>query len=173
MGLSITWHRGLTKANGNEAFDEHGEILDGNGWFQLWVNPNFPGRADEIESRCAYHSEQSGRFDAGTYGGYGVWRNQLAVTAGWPEGTHEPHRASKDSHASSAWAATEGPFWELIEFSDCEGVIGAAVSAKLARDFAEHQGKADQHPDPHFRALYAEWRNAFEKASDRGCVKFH
>jgi len=173
MGLDITWHRGLTKANGNEAFDEHGDLRDDGEWFQLCVNTDFPGRADDIEHRAAYRSEECDDFRAGSYGGYNRWRDELAKLAGWPRITHEEYGRDQHSYAASAWRATEGPFWELINFSDCEGVIGAAVSAKLARDFADYQRKADQHPRTYFRELYAMWRKAFEKASDRGCVDFH
>lgn len=173
MGLDITWHSRLTKADGNEGFDEHGEVRYDDGWFTLWVNDEFPGRADEIESRCAYQSEGFGAFTCSDYSRYNRWRDELAKLAGWPLGKYEQYGRAWDSYAASAWQATEGPFWELICFSDCEGVIGAAVSAKLAKDFADHQAKADEHPDEYFRQQYAKWRNAFEEASDRGCVHFH
>lgn len=173
MGLDITWHSRLTKAEGNEAFDEHGEVRDSDGWFILYVNPDFPGRADEIESWCAYRCEAYGHFSCGPYSRYNRWRDELAKLAGWPLGKYEQYGRDFDSYAASAWDATDGPFWELITFSDCEGVIGASVSAKLAKDFDDHQAKADEHPDEYFRQQYAEWRNAFEKATDRGCVRFH
>lgn len=79
----------------------------------------------------------------------------------------------ESSYAASAWAATGGPFWELINFSDCEGVLGPATSAKLAGDFATWQEKADQHPDEAFRVLYARWRKACEMAADGGALVFH
>lgn len=173
MGLDITWHRGLTMAAGNEGFDEDGEIRDGDGWVQFYVNPDFPGRADDIVDRAAYRSEDSDGFRAGSYGGYNHWREQLAVLAGYPAGQYEQWGNSWDSHCVPCWNGATGPFSELINFSDCEGVIGTAVSSKLARDFAEHQAKADTHPDERFRERYASWREAFEKASDRGCVEFH
>ena len=34
------------------------------------------------------------------------------------------------------------PFVELINFSDCEGVIGPEVAAKLAKDFADYEFSA-------------------------------
>ena len=61
----------------------------------------------------------------------------------------------------------------MINFSDCEGVIGPKTSAKLAKDFAEFQAQADAHPDDWFRDLYTTWRRAFELASDDGAVGFH
>jgi hypothetical protein len=173
MGLDITWHRKLTKAAGNEAFDERGELRYDDDWHQFYINGDFPGRADEIEHRAAYRSEESDGFQAGSYGGYNAWRNQLAELAGYPKGQYEQHGSRWDSHCVACWNGAAGPFAELINFSDCDGVIGAAVSAKLAADFAEHQAKADAHPDARFREKYALWRHAFEKAADGGCVDFH
>ena len=75
----------------------------------------------------------------------------------------------------SCWSGQQGPFCELINFSDAEGIIGASVSAELAKDFAEFQERAAsfdwQHP--HFKELYQQWREAFELASDNGAVRFH
>jgi hypothetical protein len=173
MGLDITWHRKLTKAVGNEAFDERGELCDDDGWFQPYVNDDFPGRADEIEDQAAYRSEEYGSFRAGSYGGYNKGRDQLAELAGYPLGYYQYYGREQGSYCVPCWNGEQGPFSELINFTDCEGVIGAAVSAKLAKDFEEHQQKADDHPDEWFREKYADWRNAFMKASDGGCVDFH
>jgi hypothetical protein len=170
MGLDITWYRGLTKAVGNEAFDERGELREEDDWLQLYANPDFPGRADDIEEAVAYRPEESDSFSAGSYGYYNFWRDQLAELAGYPKGRTQDGR---ESACVPCWNGAQGPFAELINFSDCEGVIGATVSAKLAADFAEHQAKAEAHPDDRFRDRYALWRRAFEKAADRGCVDFH
>lgn len=77
----------------------------------------------------------------------------------------------KGSHVYNS--PKEGPFWELISFSDCDGIIGPLVSAKLAQDFGDFQPAADDHPDQHFRDMYARWRTAFETAADTGFVDFH
>lgn len=72
------------------------------------------------------------------------------------------------------------PFFELICFSDCEGALGAEISAKLARDFAEFEERAEEHAkslgewfgeDWIYR--YKAWRRAFELASENGAVCFH
>jgi len=110
---------------------------------------------------------------AGSYGGYNRWREQLAELAGYPAGDYEQYGRTYQSHCVPCWNGEAGPFSELINFSDCEGVIGASVSAKLAKDFADFQPKADAHEDDRFRMKYAEWRQAFEMASDSGAVDFH
>ena len=173
MGLDITAYRKLTPANGNEAFDETGELKYEDNWTQFYKNPAFPGRADDIQDHRAYKAEDSEGFCAGGYGGYNRWRDQLAELAGYPLTKHMQYGQEQQSHAAACWEGVEGPFSELINFSDCEGVIGAAVSAKLAKDFADFQEKADAHQDERFRDKYAEWRKAFEMAADAGAVRFH
>lgn len=176
MGLDITAHRKMQKIDC--VFDADGEPIDlttreGVEYdSRPYVNPDFPGRQGRIEDRAVYKSDEDFRFRAGSYSGYNCWRDDLAKMAGWPLGSYEQYGREWSSHAASAWAASEGPFLELIWFSDCEGVIGAEVSAKLAKDFAEYQSKADAHPEEYFRAKYAEWRKAFEMASDDGAVIF-
>lgn len=145
MGLDIVYFRQI-----------HPVLDDG---YHLSANPAFPGRADEIKDG-QYGSLAHSHFRAGSYSGYNEWRNQLAFLAGY-------------AGAEDAWAnCTCGPFWELINFSDCEGVIGPVTSAKLAKDFADYQEKADEHESPYFRDLYKDWRIAFETASDNGAVLF-
>jgi|ERR1043165_53304 hypothetical protein len=162
MGLDIIYCSKLTPAVGNEAFDSTGEL--GEEWRQIYVNPDFPGRAAGLKHQHAYKADTEEYFRAGSYSGYNAWRECLAVLAGYPDGDR--------GHASSAWQMTGGPFWELINFSDCEGTIGPAMSSKLAQDFAEFQDKADQHEDEWFKKLYGKWRVAFETAADGGCVIF-
>lgn len=103
-------------------------------------------------------------FRAGSYSGYNHWRAQLSLMA-------------TGLSPSTIWAASERyadvPFYALINFSDCEGIIGAIVSTQLAADFARYQPQADRRADAWFREKYAAWRKAFEIAADDGLVEFH
>lgn len=165
MGLDITANRRILPAEGTEAYDDAGELLYDEGWFELVVNPDFPGREDGLEDGRAYRVADEAAdeisFSAGPYSSYNRWRDELAQLAGY-------------TSARAVWADPRpGPFVELIHFSDCEGTIGPTTSAKLARDFAAQQPSADAHPDPGFRSRYALWREAFDLAADGGCVRFH
>jgi peptidoglycan/xylan/chitin deacetylase (PgdA/CDA1 family) len=177
MGLDITAYRQIAKIDA--VFDEGGDPIDPvtrealDCDFQAYLNPDFPGRADEITDRGVYTAEDSMRGWSGGYGRYNNWRDQLAQMAGYPATEHEQYGIIKWRHDAGAWAANSGPFWEMINFSDCEGVIGASVSAKLAKDFADFQGAVDLHEDECFREKYAEWREVFEMAADGGAVRFH
>ena len=160
MGLDITYYKHLTPLT------EGADPEDG---FQPYDNPDFPGRMEGLEDRVYQMPEDRHHFRAGSYSGYNAWREELAELAGYP--LTEGDRGLR--HDSGAWDATEGPFWELINFADNEGTIGPVVSAKLAKDFAAYQEKADTHPSGHFRDLYAQWRIAFEDAAQDGAVDFH
>lgn len=168
MGLDITAYTKLTKLDG---------VLDADGqpimpYARLWVNNNFPGRDGGIDPDAVYGYDDAHEFKAGGYIGYAAWRDKLAKLAGYPQ--HE-FQNGEISHAASAWVGKcDGmPFVELVNFSDCEGVIGTGVSAKLARDFAEFDDRAKATGDERFYGLYCKWRKAFEMAADGGAVCFH
>lgn len=177
MGLDITYYSNVKKLD--VVFDANQEPIDPvtrepvEYDFVAFVNDNFPGRADDICDRGVYLSEDSGGFRAGSYGGYNQWRDNLAQLAGYPLGEYEQYGRKWPTYCAAAWAGESGPFSEIINFSDCEGTIGATVSAKLAKDFAEYQSKADTFGDEYFREKYAAWRKAFEMAAQGGCVRFH
>ena len=174
MGLDITYYSKLTEAKDNEAFDATGELKDDE-WIQIYVNDDFPGRADRLKHKHAYKFESSDGFVAGSYSGYNSWREELAKLIGYTPVAIDRFGTGKIQirYDAGAAAVESGPFWELINFSDCEGVIGPATSAKLAKDFMAYQEKADQHEDEWFRFQYAKWRKAFEVAADNGAVEFH
>lgn len=165
MGLDISWYRNLVKM-------EPPPAEDGRNTFQLLHNDGFPGRAGQVEDGAVYVAERHDSFHVGPYGYYGKWRDWLAKLAGYPRSTDAEH-----PYAASAWAASEGPFWELINFSDCEGVIGAAVSSKLAKDFADFRVRAlratQVADDGETMDHYDEWQDAFTQAANNGAVEFH
>jgi len=164
MGLDITACSKLTPYTG--PVDDDGEPQTEADCFHVYCNPGFVGRADGLETGY-YLAAASTDFRAGSYSGYNIWRDHLARMAGY--GSDE-----------NAWKQTGGPFWELIHFSDCEGVIGPQTSAKLAKDFQGWQERAEAYADSigaeessWFLEKYTAWREAFELASDDGAVLFH
>lgn len=183
MGLDITALRNIIEIDC--VFDEDGEPINPvtreeiDYDLRVYVNPDFPGRADDITGKI-YSAEEGTGFRAGSYSGYNAWRNELAKLAGYPSVEVDRYRTGnfQTRHDYGAFAAAEGPFWETINFSDCEGVIGAKVSAKLAADFAEWDDRARAHDagtdwNGRFYELYTEWRKAYEMAAQNGAVWFH
>ncbi|WP_432372359.1 hypothetical protein ACRPHP_16695 [Pantoea allii] len=178
MGLDITAYSDIKKLNATldddgEAIDNAtGEALQWDGmWFSTWVNPDFPGRADDVEDGAVYSYQDCTGHSIG-YGGHYWWRNKLAEIAGYPLTEQVQYGRIETCHFAGATSAESGPFFELINFSDCEGVIGTAISRKLAKDFADFEEKAKSEGG-HFYENYQHWKNAFDMASNNGCVRFH
>jgi hypothetical protein len=168
MGLDVTYYTQVKFEKPNDSDDYDGYE---DGFERVYHNTDFPGRCDDVPQGW-YSSADSESVYRRAYSAYNRWRDELAKVAGWPEGSYEQYGTKWPSHAASAWAATEGPFWELIHFTDCDGTIGTLVSQKLAKDFADFQSKADA-VGGDFAEIYAKFRKAFEAASDGGFVKFH
>lgn len=158
MGLDISYHRNIQRIGDN---DYENEDLD---QFNLGENHKaFPKQADYLR-RGLYRSEDCDGFGAGAYSSYNRWRDELAKMAGY--------KSAEDAWAEEDGGRDSGPFWELINFSDCEGHIGPITSAKLAKDFAEHEGGASVRSE-WFRTYYSQFRKAFEVAAQDGVVIFH
>jgi hypothetical protein len=84
------------------------------------------GKYEETDLTVEHH------FRAGSYGGYNTFRRLLCealvgvdVNTLWE---------SPDSYK-------ESPGFEMINFSDCEGILGTAVCQKLHPQFVENRGK--------------------------------
>lgn len=164
MGLDVTAYSKI-------ALDPNAEV-DGDGYPVKWdayfmahpgilamTEKDWPGRTGGLKPGVYAYGDVFD-FRAGSYGGYNSWRNELAELAGY-------------GSASNVWEmdSPEGPFVELINFSDCEGIIAGDVAKKLAKDFAEFQEKVGEHG--YFSQSYTNWRKAFELAADGGAVDFH
>lgn len=169
MGLDIVAYRELVAVPNAPMKD--GQPVHDDAHFLLaerlvhYTEAEFPGRTAGLVPPGIYAWADRMRFRAGSYGGYNDWRNDLARLAGYPAADKCDHRLV---FAESAWRASSGPFWELINFSDCEGVIGPLVAAKLAADFREHEAKiAAAAGEP-----YASFAAAFAMAADGGLVRF-
>lgn len=102
-------------------------------------------------------------FRAGSYSGYNYWRSGLAVFA--------------TGHTVESYWGAEGdidlPFYELINFTDCDGAIGWEAAADLLIDFNNHyDAYAEVHSERETH-LYELWTEACEVASDNGLIWFH
>lgn len=155
MGLDISYYRTVTRRGD---YPESGDY-DYDALVHIYPNPHFVAQADGLTDGL-YSFTDAGGFRAGSYGGYNDWRRRLADLAGY-----------SDEEAFAGAAPAESAFLPLVNFSDCEGVIGADTSKRLAADFARF---ADAVADNGwFAELYRAWRIAFETAADGGAVLFH
>ncbi len=168
MGLDITAYAKVTLVRAIDLEDYNKDegartLANGGGHCYLFENCDDRPQSDGMPAGIYATSGFFG-FDAGSYGGYNAWRDQLA-------------QMMLDMMARQVWEADKGslagrPFVELIDFSDCEGFIGPKTCAKLSADFAKNQDKANK-SDRRFRDMYANWHKAFAIASEGGAVRFH
>lgn len=178
MGLDITAYKGLKKLD--VLFDKHGEPVDPatresiGDFLKIYENPDFPGRIDDLEDRAVYAYEEADEAFCSSYGGYNRWRNNLAKLAGYPLTDYQQHGQTYQSHAAACWAGATGPFSELINFADNEGVIGPVTCAKLLQDFIAFEDKAKAvTADEFFYRTYQQMRRGLELAAQGGCLDFH
>jgi hypothetical protein len=172
MGLDISVYKGLIKADVDESLLENEDFEpEGDDQVRFYINPDDLHTVENINPNFVYEYEKSFGFRAGSYSSYNHWREQLAKLAGYPATeNYEGHQ----KHSATVWEnPIAGAFLEIINFSDCEGVIGEKNSKKLAIDFAKYQEAANNFGDKRFLELYNTWREAFEWASNNGCVEFH
>ncbi len=139
----------------------------------LYVNTHFPDRAPEFKDGIYSFDKEVG-FCAGSYGGYNQWRDELAHFAEF-----EAHETDgyKYPHAETAFnnLGVDKPFYELINFSDCEGVIGKDICVKLLKDFNDFQERAEQFETRciYFMKIYNSFIELLELAVYDGCLWFH
>lgn len=169
MGLDITAHRQVQKVDKSTiALDEDGYPEDYDNYSIFYVVEHYADRAPEIESDAVYTSTETYGFRAGSYSGYNTWRNELAKMAGYPE--------IKGRYDEGAWEEESGPFLDLINYSDCEGVIGTGVCKNLLADFLAFDAQAQTHNSPngeYFYEVYKEFTQGLTLAADNGLLHFH
>lgn len=181
MGLDITAYSKLEMVD--VVYDADGEPINpvtreslfvvAADFAHIYVNPDFPERADGL-ARGYYLYEETIGFRAGSYMYYSRWREELARLAGYPASPGEGLMASHHPHSNGVWECEGGPFFELINFSDCEGAIGPKTSAKLAKDFADFREKlSGEVVSFGFTENYDNFEQAFRLAADGGAVCFH
>lgn len=172
MGLDITAYKSIVPAP-DAVVDEDGNPVDYPKFVRVRsetiniVEKIWPGRSAGL-APAIYSFGESFYFRAGSYSGYSWWRNALS-------------QAVLGKNASDAWHSDErGPCVELINFSDCEGVIGPKVCAKLKTDFVmnlqrafEYATRMTRDDREYFMRAYMDWTWAFEFAADDGFVELH
>ena len=163
MGLDITAFSGLALSDQAVVVDwdivstQTGKWAEGNLTF-FHQNPVYDSWGEQLQYHKAYSYFDKFSFRAGSYSGYSFFRNWLEDLA------LEPGERIK----------VGDPFYELVIFSDCEGVIGPMISQKLHRDFVMYDHLARTHHQAYqVYHVYRDFTNAFRIASVNGAVKFH
>lgn len=179
MGLDISGYSHI-QVKGTSDYDEDLESSDIN---QEWINPDFPHAVSlDGETGNTIHwvktpeTEYHG-FRAGSYGGYGIWRATLAGIFLLTDDLY-----TDQSQWNKVFDSEGKPFYELINFSDCEGTFYGPVCEKIYRDFVDNREIVAEiesnieYPawdQDWFMNLYDDWTRVFELASQNGLVSFH
>lgn len=176
MGLDITvFGQGELKLQRDsfKTTDEYYEALEAQDLEAVFVNPDFVQRADGMVSG-GYDAPRLSGFRAGSYSGHYQFRNSLTEyltkEADFTKYLRNLPEKSIDS------LETSPPFYELIEMSDCEGVLGPKTCAKLAKDFEEHAERfAATHGVGSWTTdTYNRWKDGLKLAADNGgFLTFH
>lgn len=124
------------------------------------------GTTQFISAGCFELTEKTEqyRFRAGSYSGYGRWRQDLADR-------FNPYR-------DGGPPSPEGPFYELIWFADNEGTLGELAATNLLANFRQFEAEyraaylGTELGDFHV-AKYADWMRACELAAVGGLIDFH
>lgn len=184
MGLDVTAHEILTPIPGSHSQsctmdpDEAWE----SGHHHVFVHQDFPksfagfthteaGQHNWIVgTECYQASGEPLKWRAGSYSGYGDFRESLAAYVGVQD-------------IYKVWDSPEQyeeiPFFEIIHFADNEGWIGPSACARLAADFEQHKdaylalrvGEWFQHR--YWSEKYSAFLDGFKLAAHTGGVNFH
>jgi len=173
MGLDITAYEtvDLTPVPRGDGEDDWPKYI------AVWNNSMFETRARPLEARpdaegrpTVRYRIDSGRavsFRAGSYSGYNRFREELCRLA------HGIEPRDLWKACAENGGMVPGPFVEMINFSDAEGIIGPEACARLADDFDEYYEQAKGCLDSWNLRTYEDFRGAFRLAAGAGCVQFH
>lgn len=175
MGIAVTVYLDLVETvPTRNAYDEDGELNDSK-YIDFYNNPDYPDRIEPIKGNPAIYTYTASDPNSQvrlSYHGYNNWRERLAVVGGYPVAMCSYRNILR--HDAGAILKGAGPFYELINFSDCEGTLGPTVAKKLAGDFVKYQVVAERLMASSELVTYNKFRIMFEQAASRnGALKFH
>lgn len=129
---------------------------------------------DGLTAGQVYRYESTFDFRVGSYTGYNYWRNELAKLAGYEQTPYKSFNGETElRYDATVWNGKKGAFWELIYFSDAEGVIGPVVCKRVYKDFHQYEAAASKYLDEYFRTSYQDWMRAFSMCANDGAIVFH
>lgn len=163
MGLDIVAFEKARKLHENfEAKPEEIEYEGENEVFRVRVNTAFDSH-DHLTDGIYTHEGRMVDFTAGSYGTYNGFRSDLCRMA---------HGVMPNIVWNNKELYLGGDFFELINFSDCEGVIGPTTAGKLFNDFKKHRDAYHLENNAWDAENYDLWMKAMEFASNDGMLIF-
>lgn len=151
MGLDVSFYTNLQWIEEQEIIEycyenecgefykkyENGEIV------KLWA---YKGFEEHNDKEGWYYSEYIDGFNAGSYGGYGMFRRELC----------DHFLKCVINHVwNNPYYYKDKPFYYLINFADNEGTISGKAFQKLKEDFRSHDF---EHYDEWITKKYKQWK---------------
>ena len=180
MGLAVSCYKNIRLIE--TKIDEYEEYYsdEETDYFITNLNEDYPDRSKELVDNSCYGYSDEDSFRAGSYGNYNQWRDLLAKFAGYPPIEVERYGRIQTRYDEYVWQyIDEGDFYELINFSDCEGFLDTMTCKKLYNDFEQNKDRLEtfkfevNEDATWFKSKYQEWLELFKFASENGCVSFH
>jgi hypothetical protein len=139
-----------------ETLDIEGEVV------RVMVNNSFDAHNHLTDGIYSYEGK-SMNFSAGSYGTYNGFRSSLSMLV---------HKVTANIIWQNPEIYKDSAFYELINFSDCEGVIGPDTASKLLSDFKKYRDEFMIEHDVWDGETYDFWIKALELASNDGMLIF-
>lgn len=164
MGLDIISYANVEFLHPATGEIDYDDLYDNNQKYVENQHPYWPWAFEGL-TEGIYKVSEPLHFRAGSYSGYNLWRSELARFAGYsPQDAWDNHETYKNF-----------PFFELVCFSDCEGIIGPETCADLAADFITyrdqfHNENADPTDNHWSLRKYDDWMRAFTRSCLKGMV---
>lgn len=169
MGLDISVITKWAYATTPCVLDEHAMCTT---HLRLDLSGEFPDQVRDLQPGCI-DVEARWVFRAGSYSWYNLWRDHLC-------------RAANGFPVEEIWmdpyGEREALFWELLNFSDCQGTLGPAACAACAGDMRAYMdgGAHERYLEGlegglvrGFDESMKDWSRAFEETSAGGLLLFH
>ena len=109
-------------------------------------------------------------FRAGSYSGFGFWREILAKM-------HDIELEAMEGFGGAKEWTEDEPFYELLNHSDCEGVLTPKQSRELQEDFNQGYSPAKlrklvQNVEDlaYWEEKFSEWKKAIQHSVDANCT---
>lgn len=196
MGLDITAYKNIEKVEvieheiSNEDYtDIEIEVLNNakTSVFKVYELSYFKEHLGSLEENSYYVYEDDFDMRAGSYSGYGNWRNELARVVCKVHNIEpinvDPYKKHDDNgrdrtFSETIWnlpSDTTIPLYKFINFSDCEGFIGTEYCKIIYQELLdiENNFKEENSNNEYFIRKFDEWLIAFEYGSENGCIQFH
>jgi hypothetical protein len=136
MGLDILLAEGpltlVAEDHRDVSENQMDKVLE-TGGFHCYPAQGFVGREAPLIDGAVYAAHGRDHFRAGSYSGYGRWREALSEMA---------LGVSPETVWNNPETYEGKPFFEIIHFSDCEGTIGPELAVKLTADFDAYRDQA-------------------------------